>query len=107
MVYLAINFKLKVDILTAICDTEEKRHVLAALPTGFGKTLPQLLCSSLLSEGYVNVFFYSSTGTHVCLDILYNNNFCFLRGSGSKKHLSSIITPLFCMYFTMKIVEYF
>ena len=42
----------KVDILTAITDIEETKHVIAALPTGSGKTIPQLILSSLVSPGY-------------------------------------------------------
>ena len=45
----------KVDILTAITDIEESRHVVSALPTGCGKTLPQLMLSSLVSPGQSNI----------------------------------------------------
>ena len=41
------------DILTAITDINENRHVVAALPTGSGKSIPQLLLSSLVSPGHM------------------------------------------------------
>ena len=46
-----LGFSIKIDIVTAITDSEENRHVLAALPTGSGKTLPQLLVPSLVIPG--------------------------------------------------------
>ena len=42
--------KIKVDILTAITAEDCENHVLAALPTGAGKTIPELLVS-IVSEG--------------------------------------------------------
>ena len=41
--------------MTAISDEECDRHILAALPTGAGKTIPQLLVSSV-SEGWSFLF---------------------------------------------------
>ena len=47
---------MKVDILAAITDEHNDSNVLAALPTGFGKSLPQLLLSSLAPHGEVTRF---------------------------------------------------
>ena len=41
----------QVDILAAITDVDNNIHVLAALPTGSGKSIPQLLLSSLVHPG--------------------------------------------------------
>ena len=56
------------DILTAITDEDSSSHVLAALPTGSGKTIPQLLISSLL-QGLLK-FNYRE-----------RNNYIFSKGS--------------------------
>ena len=41
----------QVDILAAITDPEEKSHVFGGLPTGFGKSLYQMLVSLLSPAG--------------------------------------------------------
>ena len=46
---------MQVDILTAIFDPEIKQHVFAGLPTGWGKSLPQLLVSPLSPPGKISI----------------------------------------------------
>ena len=50
--YTNMYYFSNLDILTAITNIDESRHVVAALPTGSGKSIPQLLLSSLVSPGH-------------------------------------------------------
>ena len=59
----------KIDILAAITDVDESRNLLSALPTGFGKTLPQLLVSSLSTPGLIyNSRFFSILDNYLLLE---------------------------------------
>ena len=42
---------LQVDILCRALDKEEEGHMMCALPTGYGKSLPMLLLGLLMPEG--------------------------------------------------------
>ena len=42
---------LQMDILESAVDTGDPHHILCALPTGFGKTMPMLLLGHLLPPG--------------------------------------------------------
>ena len=41
---------LQLDILQSALDQDDPNHILCALPTGFGKTMPMLLLGHLLPE---------------------------------------------------------
>ena len=42
---------LQLDILQSALDQDDPNHILCALPTGFGKTMPMLLLGHLLPPG--------------------------------------------------------
>ena len=42
---------LQADVLAAICDISTEKHILSCFPTGYGKTYPMLLASSLSPTG--------------------------------------------------------
>ena len=42
---------LQVDVLCRALDKEEEGHMMCALPTGYGKSLPMLLLGLLMPEG--------------------------------------------------------
>ena len=63
----------KTDILTAITDDTIGFNVLSALPTGYGKTIPQLLLSSI-NEGDMIIFISFTYSNEGCI-IIYR--LCF------------------------------
>ena len=46
-----MNFFEQVDLISAMANSEARDHLLGALPTGYGKSLPMLVASLLLPPG--------------------------------------------------------
>ena len=46
-----MNFFEQVDLISAMTNSEARDHLLGALPTGYGKSLPMLVASLLLPPG--------------------------------------------------------
>ena len=46
-----VNFFEQVDLISAMTNSEARDHLLGALPTGYGKSLPMLVASLLLPPG--------------------------------------------------------
>ena len=49
------HFSIQADIVAAALDTEGGHHLLGALPTGFGKSLPMMVLALLLPPGNESV----------------------------------------------------